>query len=65
MVLPDPEAPIRATISPRRMESETFSRTSVVAMKVLETVITASPGSIPRAIRMKRSASVPLFTPMQ
>src|SRR6266852_3598758 len=38
---------------------------SVVAMNVLGTVTTVSPGCTPAAIRANRKASVPLATPMQ
>src|SRR6267143_3725275 len=38
---------------------------SVVAMNVWGTVITISPDSMPAAIKAKRNASVPLFTPTQ
>src|SRR5579884_183382 len=38
---------------------------STVAMKVLGTVITTSPGATPAAIKANRRASVPLLTPTQ
>src|SRR5882762_677761 len=38
---------------------------SVVAMNVWGTLITISPGSTPAAMKAKRRASVPLFTPTQ
>ena len=38
---------------------------SVVAMKVCGTVTIISPCPIPAAMKAKRSASVPLFTPTQ
>ena len=43
----------------------TWDMASVVAMKVLGTVTTASPGPTPAAMRAKRRASVPEPTPMQ
>jgi hypothetical protein len=36
---------------------------AAVAIKVIGTVITPSPGPMPNAIRARRSASVPLPTP--
>ena len=43
----------------------TWEMASVVVMKVFGTVMTSSPGLIPVAMRAKRRASVPEFTPMQ
>ena len=43
----------------------TWEMASVVAIKVLGTVMTSSPGPTPVAMRAKRRASVPELTPMQ
>src|SRR6267378_265572 len=52
-------------MSTNAMSPPAWEMASVVAMKVCGTVITISPRSMPAAMKAKRSASVPLFTPTQ
>src|SRR5882762_10372817 len=52
-------------MSTNAMSPPAWEMASVVAMNVCGTVITISPRSMPAAMKAKRSASVPLFTPTQ
>src|SRR5580704_40029 len=56
---------VRSSISTKSGRPPACEIASVVAMNVCGTVRTISPAWIPAAIKAKRSASVPLFTPTQ